>query len=240
MTDRETPRIRPSEKAIGYQKWRNLLFLHWSADPIVLTQLLPPELELDLWEGQALVGIVPFSMHEVRPWLAPKVLGFNFLETNLRVYVTHQGEPGVYFFSLEAASRIAVYTARLGWSLPYYYAQMSQSERNGLVHYRSQRSSSSSPELEVQYKTGSAMEVADPTSIEFFLLERYLLFTKRKSKILRGQVYHTPYPIFQAKVSKVQQNLSDHIGLPLIDPKLRYVHYSPGVDVEIFPLRVCS
>ena len=50
----------------------DLLFLHWSADPVVLAQLLPPELELDLWEEQALVGIVPFSMHEVRPWWAPK------------------------------------------------------------------------------------------------------------------------------------------------------------------------
>ena len=179
-------------------------------------------------------------MHEVRPWWAPKILGFNFLETNLRVYVTHQGEPCVYFFSLDAVSRTAVYTARLGWILPYYYVHMSQSKRNGLVHYYSQRPSSLSPELELQYKVGSGMEVADPSSLEFFLLERYLLFTERKGKILRGQVYHTPYTTFQAKVSKIQQNLSDHIGLPLIDSKLGYVHYSPGVDVEIFPLRVCS
>ena len=237
MIDREAPRKRPNRKAIGYQSWRELLFLHWRVDPAVLAQLIPADLELDLWEGQALVGIVPFSMREVRPWWAPRLLGFNFLETNLRVYVTHRGEPGVFFFSLEAASYIAVQTAKFGWSLPYFYARMSQSLNHGHIHYSSQRLSSDSPELEVHYRVGPAMATADPNSLEFFLLERYLLFTERHGKILRGQVHHKPYPICQAEVLELTQTLTDHINIPIVDPKLYCVHYSPGVDVEIFPLK---
>ena len=177
MIDRESPRKRPSEEPIGYQNWRELLFLHWSVDPADLIKLIPPELELDLWRGEALVGVVPFRMEGVRPWWAPKAFGFNFLETNLRIYVLHKGEPGVFFFSLDAESHIAVQAAKLGWSLPYYYAQMSTSDQDGLIQYQTQRPSSSLPDLEVSYRRGSPINPIEPDSLEFFLLERYVLFT---------------------------------------------------------------
>src|SRR5579864_3319335 len=95
--DRISPMQRPAGRAIGYQIWTNLLFVHWSV-PIELVQpLIPPSLTLDTWQGQALVGLVPFYMSGVRPWWSPAIPGVSsFCETNVRTYVHFRGrDPGV-------------------------------------------------------------------------------------------------------------------------------------------------
>ena len=103
---------RPSGPAAGTQQWRSLLFLHWEVAVDAMRSVVPPALELDLFEGRAFVGLVPFLMRHIRPRWLPKRLAFNFLETNVRTYVTYRGRPGVYFFSLDADSRLAVLAAR--------------------------------------------------------------------------------------------------------------------------------
>src|SRR5688572_14478242 len=124
MIDRVSPTKRPEGTNAGTQNWRELLFVHWTFEPEIMRKLVPDVLELDLWEGRAYVGLVPFAMEDVRPAFSPRVLGMDFLETNLRTYVVHNGEPGVWFFSLEAASRLAVKAARMMWGLPYFHAEM--------------------------------------------------------------------------------------------------------------------
>src|SRR4051794_21808452 len=100
--DREAPRRRPEGPSAGTQRWRELLFLHWSFEPDVVRPLVPASFELDLWQGRAWVGLIPFRMEATRPSWLPKRAGIDFLETNLRTYVHRRGEPGIYFFSLEA------------------------------------------------------------------------------------------------------------------------------------------
>ncbi len=243
---RLAPLARPSGAAAGYQRWRELLFLHWRVDPAALQALLPRGLTLDLYqpageegagEGEALVGVVPFKMEGVRPRWAPEALAFEFLETNLRAYVHRDGEPGVYFFSLEAASRVAVWTARAGWGLPYFYARMrSRRAQDGWVSYSSARGAEE--DLEVRYRPGEPLAPSAPGSLEFYLLERYLLFTERGGALWRGQVHHAPYPARAVEVGGVSERLLAHAGLaPLGD--LRCAHYSEGVDVEVFALERC-
>jgi hypothetical protein len=84
--------------------------------------LVPPELELDLYDGQAYVGIVPFQIALLCESWWPKAAAMSFLETNVRTYVRYQGRPGVYFLSLDAASTCAVVGARFFWGLPYFPA----------------------------------------------------------------------------------------------------------------------
>jgi uncharacterized protein YqjF (DUF2071 family) len=97
--DRITPTQRPSRKTQGYQRWRDLLFLHWTVPEQVLRSLVPPALEIDTYGGDAYVGLVPFAMLGVRPVWLPERMGFDFLETNVRTYVHTGGrDPGVYFF----------------------------------------------------------------------------------------------------------------------------------------------
>ncbi|HSG72953.1 MAG TPA: DUF2071 domain-containing protein, partial [Planctomycetaceae bacterium] len=124
--DRISPIIRPDEKLIGYHTWLDLLFLHWRVPADEIQALLPPELTVDTFEGDAWVGLVPFKMRKIRPWWSPPVPGIsNFYETNVRTYVHHRGkDPGVWFFSLDASSSLAVSVARWRWNLNYFKATM--------------------------------------------------------------------------------------------------------------------
>ena len=105
------------------QTWRDLLFAHWPVDPAALRSLVPPELPLDTFGGSAWLGVVPFLITGLRPRGAPPLM--RFLETNVRTYTTVGERPGVFFFSLDAASRVAVAGARRFFHLPYFHARRS-------------------------------------------------------------------------------------------------------------------
>src|SRR3954471_20196193 len=122
--DRLAPTRRPLRWPIGFQRWHSLLFLHWPVPEAVLRPLVPPALTIDCYDGVAYLGLIPFAIEEARPVGAPAALGLRFLETNIRTYVHLDGrEPGIYFFSLDAASWNAVVGARLGFGLPYFPAR---------------------------------------------------------------------------------------------------------------------
>lgn len=248
--DRDTPTHRPCEKAIGYQRWSDLLFVHWRVPAEMIAPLLPPRLSVDTWEGDAWVGLVPFYMSGVRPWWAPAVPGIsNFCETNLRTYVHLDGQdPGVWFFSLEAARSLAVRIARRFWNLPYFKAKMSLNRNDDRISYRSQRLwpepaiATTHIEAVIGDRITSPLDetgrVADGT-LEFFLAERYLLYSAdRAGQLYRGQVHHSPYPLRKAEVACLEENLLSAAG---ISPAQKFCHalFSDGVAVNIFPLRPC-
>src|SRR5438309_1209686 len=139
--DRLAPTLRPAEAARGYQRWRSLLFLHWPVAAEAVQKLLPPGLAVDTFDGQAWVGVVPFTMRDVRPRGLPAIsLVSDFHELNLRTYVHRDGaDPGVWFFSLEAAKSIPVRIARRFWHLPYHRAQMSLLQDGAELSYSSER-----------------------------------------------------------------------------------------------------
>lgn len=72
MVDRIEPTRRPRGRIAGYQRWRSLLFMHWSVPVDLLRPLVPAGMELDLYEDKAYIGIVPFRMEGVRPWWWPE------------------------------------------------------------------------------------------------------------------------------------------------------------------------
>ncbi len=249
--DRISPTRRPDEKAIGYQKWSNLLFVHWRLPAQQIQPLLPPELSLDTWDGDAWVGLVPFYMSGVRPWWSPPVPGIsNFCETNVRTYVHLGGKaPGVWFFSLEAAQSLAVRIARRFWNLPYFRAEMSYSHQGNKVSYRSRRlwPEPSGATTNITAEIGELIRddseqpgSAAPETLEFFLAERYYLYSVDSSgKLYRGQVHHRPYPLRAVQVNKLEETL---LSAADIKPTAEPCHalYSDGVDVEIFRLRTVS
>jgi len=236
--DRIAPTRRPKERAIGYQSWCELLFLHWSFDPAALQGLLPSGLTVDTFDGHAYVGLVPFAMRQVRPRPIPGFLGFNFLESNVRTYVHREGrDPGVYFFSLDAASRIAVAIARWRWSLAYFNARMRFTiEADERRRYSAQRLGAASPKMEIVYRPGEPMGSAEPGTLDHFLLERYLLYVEHRGALHRGQVHHSPYPAHTATLEHLEDGFVSAAGFSSNRPP-ELVHYAPGVDVEIYPLR---
>ena len=139
VIDRIAPTRRPRGPAAGTQRWRDLLFVHWPVPAASLRPLVPRRLEIDTFEGTAFLGIVPFAMEGVRFRGTPEALGMAFLETNVRTYVHVEGrDPGVYFFSLDAASLLAVVTARVTFGLPYFFADMEMRREDRTVSYGTQ------------------------------------------------------------------------------------------------------
>lgn len=249
--DRIAPCSRPAGPAIGYHRWTNLLFVHWRVPAESVRPLLPPELTLDTWEGDAWVGLVPFYMSRVRPWWSPSVPGIStFCETNVRTYVHREGrDPGVWFFSLDASQSLAVRIARWRWHLPYYRAQMGLARNGGSVTYESRRlwPPPAGPGCRVHAEIGELLGTdiegrslppgrALPGTIEHFLIERYILYAQPSpGKLLAGRVHHTPYPIREAHLRHCDDTLLHASRIVPAGPPC-HTAFSDGVDVEIFPL----
>ncbi len=237
MIDRIAPTRRPDGPAVGFQQWRSLLFLHWPVAKDQLRPLVPKQLTLDLHDGVAYVGVVPFVMQSVRPWhWWPRRCAFSFLETNVRTYVHYRGRPGVYFFSLDASSRLAVAAARINWNLPYYFARMSIERNGNEITYHTRRAAGGARHA-VRYQLGDIWGPSQPDTIEHFLLERYLLFVEQRGRIFAGQVHHAPYPAQQVTLLELEDELVAAAGLPAVDDPPALMHYAAGVDVEVFTLR---
>lgn len=236
--DRLAPTRRPPGLPAGYQEWRRLLFLHWPVPVAALRPLVPAHLSLDLYEGTAYVGLVPFWVQAARPLGVPRAFGLAFLETNVRTYVHVDGrDPGVYFFSLDAASVLAVIGARLTLGLPYFLARGRERRADDRIDYALQRRTGARPLCHVRYEVGEPLGPATPGTLEHFLIERYLLHVQRGPTRWTVQVHHRPYPLRRARLLLLQDELVSAAGIPP-PVGLPLVHYAAGVDVAIFPPRV--
>ena len=103
----------PAAPWLMRQTWHDLLFAHWPVDKAALAAKLPSSLTLDLYDGEAWLAVVPFHMTNVAPHGVPSLPGMSaFPELNVRTYVRVGDQPGVYFFSLDAANALAVVDAR--------------------------------------------------------------------------------------------------------------------------------
>jgi len=221
------------------QNWLQLLFLHWVVASERLRPLVPAGLDLDLFEGRAYVGLVPFTMTGVRPVWAPAVPGLsNFHETNVRTYVHRAGrDPGVWFFSLDAANPVAVALARAFFHLPYHHARMRLALEPEAISYASQRLQRGSRPAACAVRctpVGSAAPARAGT-LEHFLAERYLLYAAHHDRLYRGQVHHTPYPLQPAEVPALDETMLATAGIERPDEPL-LAHFARGVNVEVFPL----
>ena len=232
------------------QKWRDLLFLHWAVSPQAIRPLVPPQLELDLFEGTAYIGLVPFTMTGVRPVGLPPVWGLSsFHETNLRTYVRlGDRDPGVWFFNLEAANSIAVRLARALFHLPYHRARMFlERERRGNQETHRpcddrlrRRATVARPVaclIHHSRDTRRTIPISpQPGTLEHFLIERYILYAAGNNRLFQGQVHHTPYPIQSAAASLFRREPPGYAGISNRPDSPPLTHFSKGVDVEVFPI----
>lgn len=230
-------RKRPTTRVVMKQSWRELLFLHWKYDPAEIQRLLPNGLTVDTYDGAAWVGIVPFFMCNVRPVWALSVPGLsNFLELNVRTYVYDaNGVPGVWFFSLDASNPIAVLIAQKIFKLPYFHARMRARATPATVDYWSQRGELS-PDHFVYQPIGPE-RLAEMDSLDFFLLERYLLYTNNGLRTYTGRVHHDPYRLRNVKVLEFGTQLLAPAGLRPDQNIFEHSAYVQNVDVDIFGLK---
>jgi uncharacterized protein YqjF (DUF2071 family) len=212
--------------------WKSLLFAHWPVEVEQLKRFIPRGLELDLWEGQAWLGIVPFEMsYQLRysPWAV------RFGELNVRTYVTYQGKPGVLFLSLDASDLFTVYMARLTYSLPYYSAKIQFETIDSEIHYQSQRSKGHAA-FQGRYKPVSDPFESTVGSLEHWLTERYCLYAKNSSGVLcRGNIHHLPWQLQKGEAVIKQCTMADIHGIQLPD-RSPVLHYAESINVVIWPL----
>lgn len=225
------------------QRWNDLLFAHWPVPAAEMGALLPPTLSVDVYDGSAWVGVVPFWMDQVRYRGLPAIPGANrFPELNLRTYVRDRTKntPGVFFFSLDAANPLAVAVARMFFKLPYYWAKMSieaeeQGKTNGWFRYKSERRMTERPvQFEARYR--SLGKPAEKAQMEYFLTERYALFTAdHEGELYQGNIHHMPWPLEQAEAEFRCNNLPEAHGIRLPDTK-PLLHYSRELMVYVWDL----
>lgn len=229
------------------QRWSNLLFAHWPMAPDGLRPYLPPRLELDTFEGQAWLGVVPFTMSGIRPLGLPAVPGLSTLhELNVRTYARLDGVPGVWFLSLDATQPLGVWAARTLFHLPYLRTRMTLIRRGDTLHAAAERTHPGAPPaaFRAAWTPGNALPPARPGSLAHFLTERYHLYTAGprlradfgRGQLWRGHLYHAPWPLRQAVLHEWHSTLIESHGLPTPagEPLL---YAADAVDVWVRELR---
>jgi len=225
------------------QTWNDLLFAHWPLPPEVLRQRVPAALDLDTFDGQGWIAVTPFHMTGVRPRGVPDIPGFSkFPELNVRTYVTYQGKPGVFFFSLDAFNPPAVWGARLTYHLPYFYARMWFQTENGgeygtrEVKYSSMRFRAPHAEFKGAYRPISQSSTSKPGTVEHFLTERYRLYSVHEGRVYAADIHHVPWQLqtAEAEITRNSMAAAARIALPQSKPLL---HFSKRMDVLVWPIR---
>jgi uncharacterized protein len=213
------------------QSWLDLLFAHWPVEYTALRPHVPDRLEIETFADQAWLGITPFRLVGLRlRGLPPLPVLSSFLELNVRTYVSADGKPGIWFFSLNASSRLAVGAARRSYALPYFQAQMAM-EANGDVAVDMRRDLDGA-RFSGRYRAVGPVEPPQPGTLEHFLTERYCLYSTRGAELLRAEIHHRPWPL-QAAEAELEHELlvPEGVELPAESPLL---HFSRRQDVVVW------
>jgi uncharacterized protein len=199
------------------QTWHDLLFAHWRVERSTLRPLVPSAFALDLFDGEAWIGIVPFYMTNVAPRGLPSLPWLSTsLELNVRTYVRVGSRAGIYFFSLDAGNRVAVQIARRFLNLPYHAASMTATRTADAIEYRSRRKSNPEVRFGGRYQPIGSTFVAREGSLEYFLTERYCLYhLDRQGAPYRLEIHHPPWPLQPATATLDCSALADVNGIPL-------------------------
>ncbi|HEX4604797.1 MAG TPA: DUF2071 domain-containing protein [Candidatus Angelobacter sp.] len=217
------------------QTWHDLLFAHWPLKPEKVRAMVPRELDLDLRDGMAYVAVAPFWMSGIRGRLAPPLpFLYKFCELNVRTYVCCKGVPGVYFFSLDAASLPAVWGARAAYKLPYFHAAMLIRSAGESFEYTSSRLQMPRPaNFHARYWPTATPRVREKESLEYFLTERYCLYTVDHGRVLRAYIHHAPWPLQDADAEFDINTMAQAAGIELPESK-PLLHYSRVLEVLVW------
>ncbi|MBD0330751.1 MAG: DUF2071 domain-containing protein [Thermoleophilia bacterium] len=228
----------PPGSWVQAQTWDDLLFAHWRVSEQQVRAAVPSQLQVDTFEGSAWLGITPFRVGGLRVRGLPPVPGVSsFLELNVRTYVTYEDKPGIWFFSLDAGSALAVEGARRTYRLPYFRARMAARREGDWISYRSARAEGEARPFvwEARYRpTGPAAPALAGTR-EHFLAERYCLYTiDGEDRLARAEIHHPPWPLQPAEVEiELNTMAPTAVELPDDEPLL---HFAARQDVVIWPL----
>ncbi|MBY0497281.1 MAG: DUF2071 domain-containing protein [Cyanobacteria bacterium] len=231
----------PAGPWVMVQRWHDLLFAHWPCAENDLRPFIPAPLEIETFDGTPWISVIPFYMTGVRMRATPPVPTANaFLELNVRTYVTMDGIPGIWFFSLDAASLLAVIGARLGISLPYFPAAMTMTKREREIAYTSDRWSIAGPRASfaARYQPIGPAFHAPPGTLDHFLTERYALYASDGKRVWRGDIIHPPWSLQPAE-ARIDRNSMIAAAGVRAQGDAPLLHFAAFQDVRLWwPVRV--
>jgi uncharacterized protein len=213
-----------------YQEWNKAIFLHWKVDVNELRKFVPSHLEIDLFENEAWVSVVIFTMEKIRPKHFPPFSPITtFEEINIRTYVKYNGKSGVYFLSIEASNLLSCKIAKALSELPYRFSSMKRT-------LNTHSSSNNKTEDKIEIKFNVLEDIKEKSEIDKWLTERYALFQDdAKGNINEFEIHHVEWPIFKVDFSNIE--LSYDRFSKMIDNKPHLTHYSSGVQVVAWEKR---
>jgi uncharacterized protein len=226
----------PERPWVQAQTWDDLLFAHWRMPVAALRSHVPEQLPLDTFDGSAWLAVTPFRVGGLRlRGLFPLPFVSTFLEVNVRTYVTLDDKPGIFFFSLDAASTLAVEAARRTYRLPYFWARMSADRHGDTIEYSSRRTDSRGHGAALRGRYGPAGPASPPRpgSLEYFLTERYCLYTLHEGTVHWAEIHHPPWPLQPAEC-ELEENTMPRPELGLAGEPI--FHFSARQDVVLWAL----
>jgi len=219
------------------QTWRDVLFAHWPLPVAQLRALVPPSLPIDNFNGEAWLSITPLYIAPLRMRFLPPMPGNGaFPEINVRTYVTLEEKPGIYFFSLDARSLSAVLGARAAYLLPYFHARMERRKTGETVAFRSERRSGVRAAFAGEYAPSSPVREAQRGTLDYFLTERYCLYTVSGQVVYRGEIHHRAWPLQDARAEISVNTMARAAGIDLPE-QAPLLHYASSLKVLVWPLR---
>lgn len=235
--DRLAVRHKPRGQPVMHQSWGKLLFMHWRVPESLLRPHVPASLEIDTYGNSAWIAIVPFTMWDIRglPPFMPALPGLDEMhELNVRTYVHYNGVPGVWFLSLDCNSTAAVLAARRFYHLPYYSADIDLKGKRK-IKYRLKRRENPPAQFKADWGVGERLPQAQPGTREFFLTERYLLYSEFEGDLYRARIYHEPWELYKADLSSFGSTMLEALQIP--QPKTQAIlHYAEEISVDIWRL----
>lgn len=215
------------------QTWDDLLFAHYRVPVEQLREHVPEGLEVQEHSGSGWLGVTPFAITGLRArGTFPLPLASSFLELNVRTYVMRDDKPGIWLFSLDASSQLAVEAARRLYRLPYFRADISLRRCGGEIVYDCSRRREGKA-FSGAYRPGGEVSPAEPGTLEHFLIERYCLYAEHEGSLFRAEIHHRPWPLQPAE-AQIALNTMPPSQLQMEDGPL--LHYSARQDVVIWPL----
>lgn len=218
------------------QTWEDVLFLHWPVDEQLLRKHIPETLELDVYEGKAWLGIVPFEVKGMRPRLLPTFpfIG-SFLELNVRTYVKYKGKPGVYFFSLDTSNFVVVTMAKIGYALPYRHAEMKiERKHQEIILSNNWKDEKQSEHFQCTYTPVSPIYYSEKGTLDHWLTERYCLWTVRGNMLMRTDIHHTKWELQNAEVALHHNTMASFLPTSIYD-KVPVAHYCQSKQAYFWP-----
>lgn len=218
------------------QKWEDLLFLNFPVPIDTLRAHIPSGLELDTYEGRSWLTVIPFRITDMRMRLLPPFPYIRkFLELNVRTYVKKDGIPGIYFFSLDASKLLPVLGARIT-TLPYYYAKMNMKKEGDWFHYYSKRRSLDHPVFKGKYRAVSKDFYPQSGTLNYWLTERYYLWTNVKNILFSGGIHHQPWKIAEADARLEQEEYPPFLSNTNNEEEMLFL-YASSMRVLFWPFK---